>query len=41
MKNQQKIQITQYRNLDFCCVALRKLSAVPIFPGEVFLSEDG
>lgn len=23
MKNQQKIQITLYRNLDFCCGALQ------------------
>lgn len=41
MKNHQKIQITLFRNLDFCCVALKKLSAVPILSGEVFLSEDG
>lgn len=41
MKNQQKIQITLYRNLDFSCVACSKLSAVPIFPGEIFLGEDG
>lgn len=32
MKNQQKIQITLYRNLDFCCVALQQIKRRSNFP---------
>lgn len=32
MENEQKIQITLYRNLDFCCAVLQQIKRRSNFP---------